>query len=63
MRKTYEIINISALLEVPEIGGFPKGYGIEDYGNFSEGACFKLNLQTYKAEVYVVCCKDKVTNF
>jgi len=42
------------------MGGFPKGGGIEDFGNFSEGFCFKLNTVYPRPEVYVICCKDAV---
>lgn len=42
------------------MGGFPKGTGIENFGDFAEGACFKLNLVYPVPEVYVICCKDKV---
>lgn len=44
---------------VVEVGGFPKGGGIEDFGNFSEGFCFKLNVAV-TIETYVICCDDKV---
>lgn len=42
------------------MGGFPKGGGIEDFGNFSEGFCFKLNTVFPKADTYVICCQDAV---
>ena len=44
---------------IVEVGGFPKGGGIEDFGNFSEGFCFKLNIAA-TFETYVICCQDQV---
>merc|ERR1711957_840761 len=46
---------------VPEIGDYPKGSGIEDSGNFSEGFCFKLNLNVTPGETFVICCEDLKT--
>ena len=60
MQQTYDIINIENLGNVYEIGSFPKGGGIEEFGNFAEGFCFKLNVITYPAETFVICCDDKV---
>jgi len=48
------------LADIPEMGGFPKGSGMEDFGNFSEGFCFKLNTIFPQPEIYVVCCQDAV---
>lgn len=55
------MINIANLGNVQEVGGYPKGGGIEDFGNFSEGFCFKLNSIVQPAETYVICCDDKVS--
>ena len=60
IQKTFDVINVESLADIPEMGGFPKGGGIEDFGNFSEGFCFKLNTIFPRAEVYVMCCKDAV---
>lgn len=40
--------------------GFPKGKGIEDFGNFNEGFCFRLNIEKPAPKIYVICAKDLV---
>ena len=35
--------------------GFQKGKGIEDFGNFNEGFCFKLNLIRPTEQIFVIC--------
>ena len=42
------------------MAGFPKGKGIEDFGNFAEGNCFKLNQTFPQKQVYVLCAADQV---
>jgi hypothetical protein len=48
------------LKNVVEVGGYPKSGGIEEFGNFSEGFCFKLNVAT-TLETYVICSDDQVS--
>ena len=48
------------MANIPEIGDYPKGSGLEDFGNFSEGFCFKLNLNIVPGETFVICCEDLV---
>ncbi len=60
MTKTYDSLNFENLRNVFEIDGFPKGNGIEDFGNFSEGFCFKLNMLPQTLETYVICCENRV---
>jgi hypothetical protein len=48
-----------------EINGFPKGQGIEDFGNFPEGFCFKLNKSLSNSpsqisQIYVICTDNLV---
>jgi hypothetical protein len=40
--------------------GFQKGKGIEDFGNFNEGFCFKLNLIRPTEQIFVICTSDIV---
>jgi hypothetical protein len=42
------------------MAGYQKGKGIEDFGNFTEGFCFKLNLEFPQTQVYVICASDSV---
>jgi len=53
----YEEISIKNLGEVVETSGFPQGKGIEDFGNFAEGFCFKLNGMVDGNDLtWIVCC-------
>lgn len=56
----YEEISLKNLGEVVEINGFPKGKGIEDFGNFAEGFCFRLNQTFPTTQVFVICAQDQV---
>jgi hypothetical protein len=60
IQKTFDKISLKNLANIPEIREFPKGSGIEDFGNFSEGYCFKLNLNLSPGETYVICSEDSV---
>ena len=42
------------------MSGFPPGKGIENFGNFNEGFCFKLNQSFPMRQVFVVCASDQV---
>jgi hypothetical protein len=68
LQKTYDVLNIDAILPVVETRGFSqksngekgeKGEkdknGIQDFGNFSEGFCFKILSSTPKVETWVIC--------
>ena len=44
------------------MSGFPRGNGIEDFGNFSEGFCFKLNQSFPLTQTFVICSADQVFN-
>ena len=46
-----------------EMQSFPKGKGIEDFGNFDEGYCFRLNLVRPMRQVFVICASDQVNKF
>ena len=46
-----------------EMQTFPKGKGIEDFGNFDEGYCFRLNINHPMTQVYVICASDNVNKF
>jgi hypothetical protein len=48
-------------VEIVEVGGFPKGKGIEDFGHFNEGYCFKLNVEFPQNQIYVICADDVVS--
>lgn len=39
---------------------FPKGKGIEDFGDFAEGYCFRLNQVFPLRQVFVICAADQV---
>ena len=43
-----------------EMNGFPKGKGIEDFGDFHEGYCFRLNQIHPLRQVFVICAADQV---
>jgi hypothetical protein len=43
------------------MNGFPKGKGIEDFGDFKEGFCFKLNQVHPITQVFVICASDQKT--
>ncbi len=51
---------MASLAEIPESQAFPKNSAIEDFGNFSEGYCFKLNVAIPLHEVFVICCENSV---
>merc|ERR1711957_75332 len=59
--KTYDEISIQNLDEMVEMQTFPKGKGIEDFGNFDEGYCFRLNQIHPITQVYVICASDQET--
>ena len=46
-----------------EMNTFPKGKGIEDFGNFDDGYCFRLNQIHPIRQVYVICASDQVNKF
>lgn len=45
------------------MNGYPKGKGIEDFGNFNEGFCFKLNQTFPLRQIFVICAADMVNKF
>lgn len=56
----YEEISLKNLGEVVEMAGFQKGKGIEDFGNFAEGFCFRLNQTFPQDKIFVICAQDQV---
>ena len=42
------------------MAGFPAGKGIENYGNFVGGLCFKLNQTHPIAQTLIICSPDMV---
>lgn len=43
------------------MAGFPKGKGIEDFGNFgNDQYCFKLNQTHPQTQTFIICAADQV---
>jgi hypothetical protein len=42
------------------MAGFPVGKGIEDYGSFNGGLCFRLNQVHPQTQTFIICAPDKV---
>jgi len=61
-KKTYETIDIKFLADIIENYSPSNNIdeGLQEYGYFSEGYCFKIILATPKDESYVICCDEKV---
>jgi len=59
--KVYEEISLKNLGEVVEMAGFPAGKGIENYGNFVGGLCFKLNQTHPITQTLIICSPDMKT--
>jgi hypothetical protein len=62
LQKTYDVLNIDGILPVVETRGFSdksngeqNKNGIQDFGNFSEGFCFKILNSKPKLETWVIC--------
>jgi hypothetical protein len=53
LQKTIDVLHIDTILQVQE-GGDSKTSGIQDFGNFSEGFCFKV-LNTNPNQTWVLC--------
>jgi hypothetical protein len=45
-----------------EIESFPRGHGIEDFGNYPEGFCFRLYQIIPVSQYFVICTSDLVNN-
>ena len=66
IQKTYDVLNIEGILPVMETRGFGEKSqsgsnknGIQDFGNFSEGFCFKVLNSRPRAETWVVCADSE----
>lgn len=63
IQKTYDVLNLDGILPVMETRGFGKQKeqgkdnknGIQDFGNFSEGFCFKILNSKPRMETWVIC--------
>jgi hypothetical protein len=42
------------------MAGFPAGKGIEDWGGFEKGMCFRLNQTHPQSQVFIICSPDIV---
>ena len=43
------------------MAGFPVGKGIEDWGQFAGGLCFRLNQTHPQTQVFLICAPDRKT--
>lgn len=70
IQKTYDILNIDNIKQVQETAGYGESNsdnqnGIQDFGNFSEGFCFKVLTFRPRQETWIVCTESDLekTNF
>jgi hypothetical protein len=70
IQKTYDILNIESIKPVQESSGYGEGTtdnqnGIQDFGNFSEGFCFKVLTSRPRQETWILCTESDLekTNF